>query len=186
MENDTSDLSCDPANPRRYEVPGPHGVKCTTEDYVDVSNQASTSVNVTGKKPSHSETSRKAYTQQVFHRSFFVNRPRSSSLSALPTAEGTNDSQPQLEETDSQKDSSMLSQEQPPSWQRIPTTKKRKICDEPPSPEGTSCKNSFSGLPIDHVDDAPPKPKALSKPPPIILYETENLNELTKLLHFVT
>lgn len=45
--------------------------KLATKDYVDVSNQASTSVNATGKP----------LVQQAFHPSLFPNRPRSQPLS---------------------------------------------------------------------------------------------------------
>lgn len=78
IEKGECDLSCDPANPRRHEVPGPYGVKYVTGDYAGVGNQGPASVNATGKR----------YIQQAFHPSLFT-RTRSSSLGNISQLETT-------------------------------------------------------------------------------------------------
>lgn len=126
--------------------------------------------------PNNKQDSRKTYTQQVFHKSFFESRPRSASISEPSSSASTTHHDAQMEpETKSQK--------QPPTWQRVPISKKRKICQDPPSPEGTLLENRFEGLPIEQGGDPPAK--APSKPPNIVLYGIEDLNELTKLLETV-
>ncbi|CAG9791534.1 unnamed protein product [Diatraea saccharalis] len=111
MDNKECDLSCDPANPRRHEVPGPHGVKSVTEDCVEVSNQASALVNTTGKR----------LVQQSLYPKLFV-RTRSSSLGNIsPTEIATTIVQDTLTPN-------------PPDWQRIPISRNQKRKDRNFSP----------------------------------------------------
>lgn len=121
---------------------------------------------------------RKIYTQQVFHKSLLDARPRSHSCSEL-----TKDRHVDNVATDSQV---LLteSQQVPPPWQRVPGTKKRKYCFSPPSNE-TQHENRFGSLPVDSSDDSQTQsqiPKAPIKPPPIILYGIEDVNELSNLI----
>ncbi|KAJ0169582.1 hypothetical protein K1T71_014767 [Dendrolimus kikuchii] len=127
--------------------------------------------------------------QQVFHPSLF-NRPRSSSLSNLvqfskttstetPQSEIENQLQNILQDTSSE-------QKPPPPWQKVPTSrsqKKRKANKSPTIGETTPIKNRYNNLPVDAADDtivnAIPK---IQKPPPIVLYGVQDVNELSKLL----
>lgn len=73
MSDNDVDLSCDPANARRLQLPGPVSVKYVTEDSTRVGDQALVKVNATG-------TSNKKLMQQAFHPSLFITRTRSPSL----------------------------------------------------------------------------------------------------------
>lgn len=167
MENEKCDLSCDPANPRRHEVTGPHGVKYVTEDCADVGNQASATVNATGKR---------TYIQQAFHPSLFI-RTRSSSLGSISQIEPTTQAKlgKNLE----------LITPHPPEWQRVPVSRnhKRKKLSQTPSPESVKTHNRFEHLSVDEKESSnEPREKRPSKPPPIILYGIEDVNKLTELL----
>lgn len=166
MENEECDLSCDPANPRRHEVPGPRGVKSVTEDCADVGNQASASVNTTGKR---------IFIQQAFHPSLFT-RTRSSSLGNIPQI-------PPPTQTTLGKNLELITSK-PPDWQRVPVPRnhKRKKISQSPSPEGLKTQNRYKNLPVDEKDSSDPIEKRPSKPPPIILYGIEDVNKLTELL----
>ncbi|KAJ0173294.1 hypothetical protein K1T71_011470 [Dendrolimus kikuchii] len=135
------------------------------------------------------KSSQKTMSQQVFHPSLF-NRPRSSSLSNLvqfskttsaetPQSEVENQLQNILRDTSSE-------QKPPPPWQKVPTSrsqKKRKASKSPTIGETTPIKNRYNNLPIDAADNtivnAIPK---IQKPPPIVLYGVQDVNELSKLL----
>lgn len=166
MEKEICDLSCDPANPRRHEVPGPYGVKSATEDCAGVGNQAPVPVNATGKR----------YIQQTFHPSLFT-RTRCSSLGNTPPLETTT----ALEDS-----SSDTFVPKPPDWQRIPgirNQKRKRQKLQSPSPEKITTSNRFSELPLDSKEPTKePMEKRPSKPPPIILYGVEDVNKLVELL----
>lgn len=173
------DLSCDPVDPRRSLVPGPESVKLVTEDCIEVGNQASVTVTATGNT--------KKFVQQAFHPSLFLSRPRSSSVG--------NPANPNNSTNTTQADTIRLSKPTtdantpcPPEWQRVPTgnNRKRKKIAQSPSPEGVKTSNRFNNLPIDLTeDDAEPKIKKPSKPPPIVLYGVEDVKKLTELLETV-
>lgn len=179
MSDNAIVMSCDPANPRRSPVPGPESVKLVTEDLMEVGDQASITVNTTGSKK---------LTQQAFHPSFFITRPRSNSLgSNLPHSSRTVAEPPRDSAT--QKSPSQQGIVSPPPWQRVPgnsNRKRKKISD---SPENITTSNMFSQLPIDLTEEpiATNKPvvKKISKPPPIILYGIEDVNKLTELVETV-
>ena len=180
------DLSCDPANPRRPLISGSEGVKFATEDSAEVGDQASVVVNTTGTR---------RYVQQAFHPSMFANRPRSSSLGSKPNTNTTSQvsgsiscatgidppHSGQSTEHSTTVSTEQLDIEEHPQWQRVPTSKKRKICEMSPSKDAGRSENRFSGLPLDPPDNirAPVKP---NKPPPIVLYGIEDVNELAKLI----
>ncbi|KAL0840030.1 hypothetical protein ABMA28_015354 [Loxostege sticticalis] len=197
-------MSCDPANPRRSQVPGPESVKLATEDCVEVGDQAPTSVNVTGNNHIlHDQRNKKAealqgssrskvYTQQVFHKGLFVPRARSSSFhgttasnevdSNLSQSQSATQRQIECEEVNSQSHNANI---QPPSWQRVPSMKKRKIDALSPPPIVTHTSNRFSGLQLDEPTDDSFVPPKMNKPPPIVLYGIEDVNELTTLIRSV-
>lgn len=160
-------MSCDPANPRRHEVPGPRGVKSATEDCAGVSNQAPVPVNATGKR----------FVQQALYPNLFI-RTRSSSLGSLPQATTVNT---MLHNIDSD-----APVPEPPDWQRVPVDRNKKRKREnlqSPSPERITISNSFSGLPLDPKEVLKKSTeKRPSKPPPIILYGIEDVNKLVELL----
>lgn len=188
MEGQTKDcdLSCDPADPRRSQVPGPESVKLATEDCVEAGDQASSSVYATGNT--------KKYVQQAFHQSMFLNRPRTPSVGNSSKTSGSTNPVPiqsvpkpqngTPKELDSQNPA-------PPPWQKAPsprTNKKRKISESPPQAEKTSTSNRFDILPLDSPDKLsgiPTHPKKPSKPPPIVLYGIQDVKELTKLMESV-
>lgn len=179
-----NDMSDDPANTRRSQVPGPVGVKSVTEDYAGVGDQAPVLVNASG-----SSSSSRRLVQQAFHPGLFLSRPRSSSLgsSQSPLEHLTNTSQGKetLIPTQPEKDSGT----RPPDWQRVPTTrstKKRKL-SSPPPPEDIVMSNSFEGLPVEanSSEEIKTKDKRNSKPPPIMLYGVDDVNKLTQLLETV-
>ncbi|CAB3254660.1 unnamed protein product [Arctia plantaginis] len=172
-------MSCDPANPRRSLVPGPESVKLATEDLMEVGDQASITVNTTGSKK---------LTQQIFHRSLLITRPRSNSLGGKPLESLQTVVEPPrdmaTQNAPSQQDTVC-----PPSWQRVPGTrnpKRKKVND---SPENITTSNMFSQLPIDLTEEPAPTKKSVekkpSKPPPIILYGIEDVNKLTELVETV-
>ncbi|CAH2245744.1 jg17854, partial [Pararge aegeria aegeria] len=75
----------------------------------------------------------------------------------------------------------------PPSWQKMPSSRgpKRKRVNTPPISPNVETNNSFSDLPLDPPDDSGATTgihKQLNRPPPIILYGVEDVNELFKLL----
>lgn len=167
MENKECDLLCDPANPRRYEVPGPCGEKYATEDCVEAGNQAPTPVNATGKR----------FIQQAFHPSLFK-RTRSSSLGSIPQVEAAT--------TMSQNKTPDTAAPKPPDWQRVPVSrsnKRKRQKLQSPSPEKITTNNMFSELPLDPKETSNKlTEKRPSKPPPIILYGIEDVNKLIELL----
>lgn len=179
MSNNESDcLSCDPANTRRPPVPGLEGVKLVTEDSIEVGNQASMVVNVTGSKK---------FVQQAFHPSLFFTRPRSNSLGGNPSHSEKIQEGESLTQQHSYR--TMNTTMCPPSWQRVPDSrnaKRKKIST--PSPESIKTSNRFGDLPIDLTDDTSTtqtKEKKITKPPPIILYGIEDVNKLTDLVDSV-
>lgn len=164
MSNNENNLSCDPANARRSQIPGSESVKLTTEDYAEVGDQASVSVNATGSVNS------KRMVQQAFHPSLFITRPRSNSIGAIPTQATQNTA------------SNITCN--PPPWQRVPSNrnKKRKLSTSPQQ-EPVKTSNQFDVLTIDQTDDSnEPRISKPSKPPPIILYGVEDVSKLTELL----
>lgn len=123
----------------------------------------------------------KTYTQQVFHRGMFELRPRSNSFSGN-TSNGQDHEAAAKSPTDTYEPATQ--QQQHPPWQRVPSYKKRKIReDSPTSPTQTD--NRFSGLPLDPKDDSIPTVSHQNKPPPIVLYGIEDVNELSKLAETV-
>ncbi|KAL4718721.1 hypothetical protein ACJJTC_005767 [Scirpophaga incertulas] len=74
----------------------------------------------------------------------------------------------------------------PPEWQRVPTRKKRKIReDSPPLQPTMETSNKYASLPLDPADDPSHSLERPNKPPPIVLYGIEDVNELTKLIESV-
>lgn len=145
---------------------------------------------------SSSTTTKKILTQQVFHPSLF-NKTRSSSLSDLTRTDlnpqqlkqgenayaTANPQQPlQGENTDLAMNNQELVR---PAWQRVPTSnKRRRTSDSPPNTERLKVSNRFDTLPQDQIESsdrnlATPTP---NRPPPIVLYGIEDVNELNKLL----
>lgn len=190
------DLSCDPANARRSQVPGPAGVKLITEVCAGVDDQATVTENVTGN-------ARRNYIQQAFHPSLFISRPRSSSLGnnpSTPIITKEKDLSPTPPKTITIDDDDNIC---PPTWQRIPThrnSKRKKLSNSPPSMEirsqptqnSPSCinvSNRYSILPLDMPDESVESAekqthtKKVSKPPPIILYGITDISKLTELLN---
>lgn len=184
MSDTNVDLSCDPANARRSQVPGPASVKYVTEDCAAVDDQASATVNATG-------STNKKLVQQAFHPSLFITRPRSNSLGNIKTMDSStpHPMSPTITIADDE-DNNIC----PPSWQRVPTNrypKRKKLSNSPPSIERVQTEintsNRYSELPVDLLDDesteaASTQVKKVSKPPPIILYGIEDLSQLTELL----
>lgn len=181
--NENVSTSCDPANPRRSLVPGPESVKLVTEDLMEVGDQASITVNATGSKK---------LTQQAFHRSMFITRPRTNSSGCkspeIPPAAAKSPrdtTQPQATPTNSPSQKDTVS---PPSWQKVPgrNPKRKKPSN---SPESIATSNMFSQLPIDLTEEPTATKKNVgkkpSKPPPIILYGIEDVNKLTELVETV-
>lgn len=176
--NKECDKSCDPANTRRQPVTGLDGVKLATEDSTGVGTQAPVTVNATGQNKN------KNFVQQVFHAGLFT-RPRSPSVGSVLTnnnEEGPQNVSKQADETVKEGDTIH------PRWQRVPTNrnssyKKRKISSIL-SPEKIVTSNMFDGLPTTDITQQPDKPeeKKPSKPPPIVLYGIENVNNLTEFL----
>lgn len=116
MLNNECTMSCDPANTRRPQVSGPVGEKLATEDCTGVGDQASVLVNTTG---SNSSSNNKKYIQQAFHPSLFIGRSRSASVGSSPiklTTEDTSDGLTPIIGNNSG----------PPSWQKVPVTRKSK------------------------------------------------------------
>jgi hypothetical protein len=141
-------------------------------------------INQTLNPNTKQQDGRKTYTQQVFHKSFFENKPRSISQSDAHTSNSLQTSD--LPHSQSESQATNEDQGQPPTWQRAPTNKKRKIREVTASPEGNQLGNNrFSALPLENGEDPPTNAKAPSKPPPIVLYGIEDVNELTKLLDTV-
>lgn len=98
-ENNESVLPCNPASPRRYQVPGPDSVKLTTEDFVEVCSQASTIVNAPGESNYElpllkgnsileNVTTNKRFVQQVLDTSLFT-RPKPTASSNIVELEKT-------------------------------------------------------------------------------------------------
>lgn len=123
----------------------------------------------------------KVYTQQFFHKGLFVARPRSNSFHGTSSTLSEAIVQTSLQPTVSPQlaDTEQL----PPPWQRVPITKKRKTRQDSLSPSPTPTVNRFAGLQNDQSEDSIcTNPKPENKPPPIILYGIDDLNELTKLI----
>lgn len=179
MSDNDNAMSCDPANPRRSQVPGPASVKFVTEDLSGVGDQAPVLVNAPG---SSSSSSSKKLVQQAFHPGLFM-RPRSSSLGSNKQIEArpTSSNQPLTYDTETETTSIC-----PPIWQRVPISrnpKRKKISN---SPETVKTSNSFDGLSIDLTEPNDiPKDKQPPKPPPIVLYGIEDVNKLTELIETV-
>lgn len=179
-------LSCDPASPRRLQVPGPASVKSVTEDCAGASDQASVSGNATGSNT-------KKYVQQAFHPSLFTQRPRSFSLGNPVCNKENTSSLSEAIATDNDVKPGH------PVWQRSPTQRNSKRKRQTNSPsntkrhisctQDTSTSNRFSGLPIDLTDEDSREQSEIAssrkvhKPPPIILYGIEDLSNLTDLLN---
>ncbi|XP_022819396.1 uncharacterized protein LOC111351609 [Spodoptera litura] len=182
MSDTNIDMSCDPANPRRSLVSGPASVKYVTEDCTGVGDQAPATVNTTG-------STTKKLTQQVFHPSLFIARPRSSSLENIKAIDSVNQPNTPSVMINTIKDSD--NKACPPPWQRVPTDrnpKRKRFSNSPPqTATEITTSNRFSELPIDLTDDTTENPsthvKKSSKPPPIILYGIEDLTKLTELLN---
>lgn len=200
MELSDSDnvMSCDPANARRSQVPGPASVKLATEVCTEVGDQASVTENATGR-------TKRNLVQQAFHPSLFTSRSRSSSLGSNPNIASTSNKNltptapgatsidngvhtcPPIFSAEPSRQGATL----PPPWQRALTAqihKRRRTSNSPPMENMIQTSNSFSGLPLDQPDSDHhiPKPIPVSKPPPIILYGIEDVNELTKLIETVS
>lgn len=135
------------------------------------------------------KTNQKILTQQVFHPGLF-NRPRSASLCELANTQKSNpdthQEEPKPDESPIQlNDTSPPNPIEPPPWQRIPHTNKRKrTSDSPPSKTPLTVSNRFSTLPLEQAENPSSdndKPKT-NKPPPIVLYGIEDVNELSKLI----
>lgn len=128
-------------------------------------------------------------TRQVLLPGLF-NKQRSNSLSELPTASQYISNAPSASTSEKSSDISsnpmdvQTPNQQHPSWQRVPSTKKRKVSQLSPSQEPIITQNRFNNLPVDHTD-AISQPTPTYRPPPIILYGIEDLNELTKVLETV-
>lgn len=131
------------------------------------------------------KTNQKTLTQQVFHPALF-NRPRSASLSDMPRPETK---QNEVKNSDTVEPTDEVSNQQsPPPWQRVPHTNKRKrTSDSPPNATSVTVSNRFRSLPLDQAEDKNNDPANLkpNKPPPIVLYGIEDLNELSKLIESV-
>jgi hypothetical protein len=133
----------------------------------------------------------KVYSQQVFHKSFFEPRPRSNSLHG-PSSSGsgltnqvqalTNNMQPAPPATVRSSNETPT----PPAWQRAPQPKKRKFTNSPPPvASAISTQNRYENLPMNQNEenaDTLDTTKLPCKPPPIVLYGIEDINELSKLL----
>lgn len=186
MENNESDLSCNPANPRRSLVSGLESVKLATEDSVEVENQAPTIVNATGKRK---------FIQQAFHPSLFTNRQRSASIGCLPTPDQSISGIHKPTEIIVSPKELLASTQLNPNQKRhrspdqVEMTKK---VSKPKLAMVSSAKqdntvietsNSFSML--ENLIDSEDQNKKISKPPPIVLYGVENLQELSTLLEEV-
>lgn len=131
------------------------------------------------------KTNQKTLTQQVFHPGLF-NRPRSASLSEMPRTEAN---QQDLTPNDTVDLTEKVPYQQaPPPWQRVPNAAKRKRTSEsPPNASPVSISNRFTNLPLDQGENRnsdSPNQKTI-KPPPIILYGIEDVNELAKLIESV-
>ncbi|CAG9789081.1 unnamed protein product [Diatraea saccharalis] len=167
MSDGEYDLSCDPANPWRSQVPGPASVKLVTENPIRVGDQALMTVNTTGN------TSRKLI-QQAFHPSLFITRPRSNSFGNTPrfannlTEGGPPDSISQATSVSDDNNNP------PPPWQRVPTQrnqKRKKFTNSPPYTKNmggneqkiTNISNRYSVLPIDSIEDYPVNYQILTK-----------------------
>lgn len=175
-DNNECILSCEPANPRRSPVSGLESVKYATEDPSGVGDQAPVTGNVTGNKK---------LVQQAFHPGLFL-RPRSGSLGSIPM-----NINPQiLTEKNTAKAVSNESQHaaKPPEWQTVPRNriaKKRKISETvSPHSAATATSNRYDKLSIDAEGDIV-QPKALNKPPPLILYGINDVTKLTETLESV-
>lgn len=149
------------------------------EDSSGVCSQAPVVVNATGNKKT---------VQQVFHKSFFLQRPRSSSLGSIPVSNSST--------SDSSQNSGQNQQPERnnhPHWQRIPIVRnpKRRKTSESPPPDTIDTSNRFSELPVDQPEPESQtkektfKEKKPTKPPPIILYGIDDVNKLTELLETV-
>lgn len=83
--------------------------------------------------------------------------------------------------TDPHSSNTNNSNNQHPSWQRVPSSKKRKASQLSPSHDIIPTQNRFSRLSADLTEDTNIQSIPSYRPPPIILYGIEDLNELTKL-----
>lgn len=122
----------------------------------------------------------KKLVQQAFHPSLFLARPRLGSA-------GNNSSSIPVDQSPTPVPCSPGPKTpQPPTWQRVPTsrnTKKRKLSS---SPDPVKTSNRFAGLVVDLTEkETGQKTIKPIKPPPIILYGIEDLNLLTELLKTV-
>lgn len=167
MSTIMSDVTpCNPASPRRSQVPGPVSEKFVTEDSTGVAAQASVSVNATGEKP------KARLVQQAFHKGMFINRPRSSSVGELciTTPQPSKGTMPHSLD-----------------WQKVPTTrsgKRRRTSISPPSESLPMTSNSYDILPVD-APESFNRSKAGNKPPPLILYGIEDVTKLKETLETV-
>lgn len=72
-----------------------------------------------------------------------------------------------------------------PTWQRYPSAPNKRPCPSmsPPSPtSAVTTQNKYDSLPVDMVTDSQPSTNTHNKPPPIILYGIDDVNELSMLL----
>lgn len=139
------------------------------------------------------KTSKKAMTQQVFHPSLFTRQrsnslsdviPRGSNTSTVPTMLNLSTVPNNLPTTIT--DSELPDIDKlPPTWQRVPKPKKRKTSEQSPPPTTRQTGNRFAGLPIDITEQEANQQPAPSKPPPIILYGVDDLEQLTRLIETV-
>lgn len=132
---------------------------------------------------SSTKTNQKTFTQQVFHPALF-NRPRSASLSEISKEASQMD---QISTNVVDLTEKVLSPQDPPPWQRVPISAKRKrTSDSPPSASHVTVSNKFATLPLDQLDNQNNDTnQKVIKPPPIILYGIEDVNELSKLIESV-
>ncbi|CAH2095179.1 unnamed protein product [Euphydryas editha] len=193
MNKEEYDMPCDPVSARRTRVPGPVCEKLVTEDYEVVGNQATSSVqNATGQintiKERDSNNSKQQVLPNLPHQLIKnYERPRSSSLNDVSNVVQQRIDSYLTRNVDYYSDINDTPEvsTQPPSWQKVPCSRKRKRISDPTSPtQHTQTANSFSVLPVDQpeYENSLPKNKPIHKPPPIILYGIQDVNELSKLL----
>lgn len=128
--------------------------------------------------------------QQVFHPGMFHNNPPKSGSNSEESTTSQNETNPECTVTVTTKTTPVLpisSTPKPPVWQKQPSVhankRKRVESTSPKASTGLNLTNNFSELPLDIPPDTlPAKVNKPTKPPPIILYGIQDVNQLSKLM----
>lgn len=125
--------------------------------------------------------------QQVFHRSMFLNdtTPKLTNPSNEVEPPANMDGPPEWPQGSIR----------PPIWQKVPEShrhKRKRTSNSPPQPGTSQIENRFDALPLDQADDNAvqvnvnkSQPAKANKPPPIIFYGIQDVNQLIILLETV-